>query len=266
MRLPAQESFQHSASKLHALARHGVVAECRPARMRVGDHRTKEAPRASAPPGFDAQDPRGRFTSRAAIAFLTRSGGVDRFETDSDSGVATDVIADALGREALDGDPELGEPLAVDGSYGRGAESWVPVIQWTAEVIIGGALGNAAWAGLVAAAKQLRRVIDGATTAEVQLLVSRGAAAFVAMDHIVSEGYESGIVDVEAVEEPSTLAGGTASEISYVGFEPWLVSLLNEHRTVRYLVAISPAGQVLGMMQIPMSELESMFVFPPRPE
>lgn len=58
-------------------------------------------------------------------------------------------------------------------------------------------------------------------------------------------------------------AGRAASELSYTEIEPWLVSLLNESRTYRYIVAVAPGGQVMDFMAVPMSEAEKLYMPPP---
>jgi hypothetical protein len=119
--------------------------------------------------------------------------------------------------------------------------------------------------GTGSAARYTTELVSRLREREATCLVSRGYAALLAIDHILSDGAEDGILDVEAVEEPSSFGGRSLTEISYVGADPWIVLLLNESRTRRYLVAVSPDGWILGAMGLPVDEIQRAY-FPPRPE
>jgi hypothetical protein len=84
-------------------------------------------------------------------------------------------------------------------------------------------------------------------------------ALLLAVQYVVETGDEQGGLEVEAIEEPSTLGGRSAIELSYVGVEPWLVSLVNPDRTWRYIVAVNPDGTVAGFLRLEMSEGERLY-------
>jgi hypothetical protein len=212
-------------------------------------------------PDWDPEKRGSRFTSRAALAVLTRKGGVTRFQR-AETGVATEVITDALGPDALTRDPDLGPPRAVDGSDGRGAEVWAPVIEWTVQVGIAGIVGNAAWDALKGAAARLRDLTERSRRDGVRINVSRGSAALIAIGHILDEGHEDDVIDVEFAEEPSTLGRGRPQELNYVGADPWLVSLLNATRTRRYIVVVMPDGSIGGSLGLELAPIERAYLPP----
>lgn len=211
------------------------------------------------PRDWNPEQAGSRFTSRASLAILSRPNGASRYAEGSDTGPTEDVIADALG-PAASALPGLGQGRAVDGSYGRGASGWVPVIEWTAQAAIAGVVGAAAVEALKNGARELHALTERLRAKKVDFLVSRGTAALLAIDHILRSSDESDILDVEAVEEPSMLNGDPATELGFVGSEPWLVSLLNAPRTARYLVAVSPSGQILGVLRLPIGEFEQLYL------
>ena len=214
------------------------------------------------PKGIDPEAAGSRFTSRVGIALLSRPHGESRFDERGDTGDPADVASEVLADVATD---KLGDPDVMQGSYGRGAASWVPIVEWAAATVGIGVLQGAAWDGVKLAARQLRSMVDRLRERGVRFAISRGGAARLAIDHVADTAGETGILDVEAVEEPSAIAGRPVTEVSYVAFEPWLVSIVNERRTRRYIIAVSPEGEVLGSMSFPMSELELPFgVLPPR--
>jgi len=61
------------------------------------------------------------------------------------------------------------------------------------------------------------------------ILVSRGGAAYLAVAEVAERFGEEGELEIEAVEEPSSIAGHDISELSYTGIEPW-VPLLRDLR------------------------------------
>ena len=65
---------------------------------------------------------------------------------------------------------------------------------------------------------------------------------------------------MEAVEEPSGIAGRLVSELSYVGVEPWIVLLRNRKQLRRYVVVVESDGNVLGAVETPMGEWEHIFL------
>jgi hypothetical protein len=61
------------------------------------------------------------------------------------------------------------------------------------------------------------------------------------MQHVIEQTYETEILNVEFVEEPSVLGGRPPPETSYTGLEPWIVSVVNGSRKTRYVLVVSPA-------------------------
>jgi hypothetical protein len=94
--------------------------------------------------------------------------------------------------------------------------------------------------------------------------VSRGAAAMLAGGHVGEEFGEKGPLEIEAVEEPSNIAGYEPTEISYVGVEPWIVLLRNREAKVRYVAVVLPDGTVAGALRIPFLPFEEGFLGPTR--
>ena len=95
-------------------------------------------------------------------------------------------------------------------------------------------------------------------------MVSRGGAAALAAGDVADRFEERDPVEIEAVEEPSSISGRNVSELSYVGLEPWIVLLRNRERRFRYLVVVAADGEILGSVKTPMDEFEGMFL--PHPE
>jgi hypothetical protein len=215
------------------------------------------------PTGIDPEAAGSRFTSRVAVAVLTRRGGETRFDERGDAGDAQAVVDDVTDPGADGPTDALGERTIIEGSYGRGASSWTPVIEWAAAIVVGGILQGAAWDSVKLAAKQLTSALRGLRDRGVEFAISRGAAAHVAVGHVMETTGDVGVLVVEAVEEPSSLAGRPVTELSYVGSEPWLVSLRNERGTGRYIVAVTPSGEVLDSMSVPISDMEVGYGFPP---
>jgi hypothetical protein len=160
----------------------------------------------------------------------------------------------------------LGEARAVDGSLGRGAEGWIAVLEFALEFTGEGLITNAMWDGVKLGARQLRDLLEKLRHRNVDVIVSRGAAQLIAVQHVLDQGEETEILDVESVSDPKAMAGQTPTELSYVGVEPWLVSLINETRTHRYIVAVSPSGDAMASMRFPLGEWEAKLfgVLPPR--
>lgn len=209
------------------------------------------------PTFLDPEQRGSRFSSRAAMAILVPSDG----EGGDPREVAAAVLTPA-NRSVI---PDLGEGQPISGSYGRGASGWATVIEWALQAAIAGLIGEASWKLAKLQARQLRALVDRLRSDGTRIAISRGAAVWIAIAHVTEEAEGDEILDVEAAKEPSVIAGRTVSEISYVDFEPWLIFLVNESRTARYIVAVSPMGEVLNWMKLPMEELERMYaVLPPR--
>jgi len=198
--------------------------------------------------------PGSRFDVRPALAISTGEHG--------DGADAEDVIRNDVGDWVLQPDTPLGQPEAVNGSAGRGASAWVPVVQWVGEAIANNVVDIAVG---VALGKVLDRLREWRKSREAEgkyagVEVSRGAAALLAGADLAREFGEHGPLEVEAVEEPSSIAGYDVAELSYVGLEPWIVLLRNMHEEVRYVVIVLPDGDVAGRLRIPFLEFEGGYL------
>ena len=213
----------------------------------------------------DLESPGSRYATRPGMAILSRSGARDRYDPErGDTGDASDVIQDAFGSTAP-GRDALGEPSIIQGAVGRGASAWTPVIEWTVNVGIPALWPAAAWEAIRFAAKQARDLVSDLRNREAEFLVNRAYAALLATEYLLDESAEDGIIDVLAVEEPSSLGGRSLIEINYVGADPWIVLLLNEARTSSYIVAVSPEGSILGAIKLPVTDAQRPYL-QPRPE
>lgn len=197
----------------------------------------------------------GRFTTDPAVAIATGEYG------DGDDALAGQVIRESVGEWLLEDQPGLGRAETISGSAGRGASAWVPVAHWLADAIANNVVDIAIGAGL---AKTLGRLREWRRERESAgkhggIQVSRGAAALVAAADVAEAFGEEGPLEVEAVDEPSGIAGSSVSELSYVGVEPWIVLLRNVEREVRYLVVVNPDGVIAGRLRLPFLDFESMF-------
>ena len=206
---------------------------------------------------FDLEAPGSRFTMRPAIA--VQVGPEWRERSEKEAGVALRAISEEFGDAWIASDPDIGDITVLDGVQGRGAAGWVPVLEW---VGLQGANGVISYgAGQVAGkvAKRIWAKVREARSAGHRVMISRGTAALLAIEHVLLEVDESEVLIAEFVHEPSSLAGRPVSETSYTAFEIWIVSLVNESRTTRYLLALSPEGDIDGCVPVPMGEFEAMF-------
>jgi len=148
----------------------------------------------------------------------------------------------------------------VPGRLGRGGAGPAAVYQWLASnPVLLGVASAAAWEGMKRAGKSLVGLLRRAKTrwSATKIHVSRGAAALIAADTIARLEVGSHPFLIEAVEEPTSIAGVTSPELNFVGIEPWLVFLVDLEGGVRWIIAVSSAGQVVGQMRIPLQELEA---------
>jgi hypothetical protein len=204
-----------------------------------------------------------RFNNHVALAIKPHSVGL---ATDGERGDAREVVRRALTDVSDEETSALGEAKAVDGSVGRGAEGWIAVLEFALEFTAEGLIVNAMWDGVKVGARQLRNLLKKLRGRKVDVMVSRGAAQLIAIGYVLDHGEETGILDVESVSDPKAMAGQMPTELSYVGIEPWLVSLVNETRTYRFIVAVSPSGEAIASMRFPLDEWEAKLfgVLPPR--
>jgi hypothetical protein len=207
---------------------------------------------------WDLDDPGSRFTRAPAIAIGMKEGDWPPAEWDH---AAIDAIRDKIGDWILEEQPELGRPEPVPGSRGRGAAGLAAVIEWVALNAAGGVIPVAAG---MAFRQVVRRANEAVRGRRPGVEISRGGAAYVAVAEVAERFREEEGLEVEAVEEPSSIAGREVSELSYVGIEPWVVLLRNQKAKRRYVVVVAPDGENLGALQTPMGDFEEMFL--PGPE
>lgn len=200
---------------------------------------------------WDLEDPGSRFTLRVAFAI---SGSEETEGAD-----ARDTVVRDVGEWVFEGQPELGAGRAVASSVGRGASAWVAAVEWVAQAAAAGVIGSAAWTAVAAIRRRLPEEHP-----DRRYLVSRGAAAHLAAAAIADEFGESEPLEIEAVEEPSAIAGAVVSELSYIGLEPWVVLLRNRWENTRYVVVVGPDGEILGLVRAPMDQWENMYLPAPR--
>ena len=219
------------------------------------------------PDHWDPEAPGSRFTRRPAIAITSRRGGRSiYYQDEADTGDARGVVFETIDEEFLRDDSVLGEPRILDGSQGRGAAAWAPVIEWLADAAGQGAVGLGISLALLRLGQRLRELLARLRRADVSVLVSRGVAEALAVDDVVRRGLESeGAVDVESAVEAAFIGGGASPELNYVGADPWIVSLVNADRTKRYIVGVAPDGQVEGVIVLPISDTQRAYLpLPPR--
>lgn len=210
------------------------------------------------PDYMDPEAPGSRFASRPGLAILTGSRLRDRHAPGSDSGNAAEVVGEAFGQDPAEFSA-LGRPCVFDAQYGRGASGWTPAVEWLLNAAGTGIVGTIAFAAIRAAARQFREALDRLHERDVSFLVNRAGAALVALAHVTDTAAEL-TLEVEAVEESSWIAGRQPTETNPVGAEPWLVFLVDVERTVRYVIAVSPDGSILGDMCLPIRELEGLYM------
>jgi hypothetical protein len=197
----------------------------------------------------------GRFTTDAAVAIATGEYG------EGDDALAERVIRESVGAWLLEEEPVLGRAEAVGGSAGRGAAGWVAVAHWLADALANNVVDIAVGAALARILGRLRewREQRKAEGKHGGIEVSRGAAVRLAAADVAEQFEEQGPLEVEAVEEPSSIAGRPVSELSYVGVEPWIVLLRNVGAEVRYIVVVNPDGAIAGRLRLPFLDFEAMF-------
>lgn len=211
------------------------------------------------PAFIDPEAPGSRFASRPGVTILTRAEQRNRYAPGTDTGNAAEVVADALGQDPRE--VGIGAPVLVDGSDGGGASGWTPVVEWLLDAAGAGIVGTIAVSGVREAAHQFGDLLDRLRGRDASFLVNRAGAALVAIA-AAQAASQKAVLEVEAVEEFSALAGREATEGNPVGAEPWLVSLVDLSRTVRHLVVVTPDGRVQGQLQFPIGEIERVYMPP----
>lgn len=216
----------------------------------------------STAPRFDLDAPGSRFTMRPALAIGLGLESMEPSEGKRD--FAKTAISSELGKSWLEDDPDLGHVTAVNGSQGRGAAGWIPVIEWLGLHGAGGLVGLGASQAARAGIRRIRERIQQAKASNHRPLVSRGLAATLAMEHVFETTDETLVLNVEFAQEPSVLGGRPPSETSYTGLEPWIISLVNASRRIRYVAVVAPDGDIHGCIISPAGEFDYMFgLLPP---
>lgn len=206
---------------------------------------------------LDLEAAGSRFTMRPAFAIRVGREWMDRSE--HEAGVARHAIADELGEGWLSADPDIGAPRVLDGVQGRGAAAWIPVLEWLGDKAGGELVGFAAGQAVLAGVRRVRDKMKEARSGGHRVMVSRGLAAVLAMEHVLETTDETGVLQVEFAQEPSSLAGRPLSETSYTGIEPWVISLVNASRRTRYLLVVSPDGNIEGCVATLVGEFEAVY-------
>lgn len=174
--------------------------------------------------------------------------------------MAKDAIASDLGPEWLESDSDLGVVEAIDGVKGRGAAGWIPMLEWLGLQAAGLGVAETLRSGIRRARDKIKR----AKEKDHRVLVSRGLAALLAMEYVFETTDETEALDVESVQEPSVLGGRSPSETSYTGLEPWIVSLVNGSRRMRYVLVVSAEGEIQGLVTAKAGKLDPMYgLLPP---
>jgi len=221
---------------------------------------------------WDLNAPGSRFSPRPAIAFgIPEEAWARDIRPGQYEAAATSAAEEAFRREigdwALDDEQEeIGRPQALSGSTGRGAAGLAAVLEFVAIKAAGGVIATAAGMAFKTFLARVKRERRHDNERAIGLNVSRGGAAYLAIAEVAEHHEPSEWFEVEAVEEPSSIAGANASELSYVGLEPWIVLLRNPERTYRYIVVVASNGEVEGVSKSAISEWERLLFLPPPEE
>jgi hypothetical protein len=70
-----------------------------------------------------------------------------------------------------------------------------------------------------------------------RVFISRGMAALIAIQDVLDNNPQARLA-LEAVEEPSSIAGHPSPEWNYVGVEPWIVFLVDPYQERHYVIAV----------------------------
>lgn len=208
---------------------------------------------------WDFQAPGSRFTLRPAFAVVVPED--DWHEVAG--GDARSALERQVGSWAVDeADPELGAAVLVDGSAGRGAEVWIPVLEFLFDSAAKGVVGAAAGQAALAIWRRLRRSRANGPddVAGSPIFVSRGAAVLLAAAHVHEAHNHEDSWALEAADEPMGMAGEATHEMGYAGVEPWIVLLRSASARMRCVVLVSPDGTILGATCTPLSEAELLFL------
>ena len=173
---------------------------------------------------------------------------------------ATEALARHFGDWIYDEQEELGKGQPESGSNGRGAGGLAAILTFIglhARAESFRSLRAMAWKRFVQKARKPERGRPH------RLHVSRGGAAYLAVAEIAERFGEKGPLEVEAVEEPSSIAG-RSSELSYVGLNLGGSAAQRKDRKRYCRRDESRGGDVLGSWRLEMDEYEEMFLPPPK--
>jgi hypothetical protein len=200
------------------------------------------------PQGVDPEAAGSRFTLRPGLAVY----GLHDWES---APSAEEAVKEALGEDVLKPLPGLGSGTTFRGSVGRGGEGWAVVIEWVAQPAAAGVIGALAWEATKAGAHAFVSLFEAKRPEGARVLVSRGAAVLIAIDYLLT-AESPGELMLDAVDEPTAMAGRESPEANYVDIEPWVVLLVDPLNQMRYVVIVSPSGAIRGHMKTPMEPSE----------
>lgn len=208
------------------------------------------------PYGLDLEASGSRFNLNAGLVFIVGEHPEAERAGRPSEDIAAEVIRDRVGEWIFERDPGLGQGQPVSSGVGRGAEGWAPVIEWWVQPVV----GALAWESVRLAAKGAKRLMEKLRRRpDPRVEVSRGMAGLLAIEDVLERYPGLGQLEMEAIEEPSAIAGIPVQEVSYVGLEPWLVFLVDEAKSKRFVVAVNPDGQIVGRMDLDMNEFEKIY-------
>jgi hypothetical protein len=209
---------------------------------------------------WDLDDPGSRFTRLPAIAIGV---GEEDWPPDEYGKGADAAIRQHFGDWIFEESENLGRPEPVPGSVGRGAAGVAAVVEWVAVHAAGGVVSVAAGMAFKRVVSRAREALRGGE--HPRAYVSRGGAAYLGAAEVAERFGATDPLEIEAVEEPSSIAGEHVTELSYVGLEPWVVFLRSRESRRRYIVVVEGGGEILGALDTPVGEWEEMFL-PAAPE
>lgn len=206
---------------------------------------------------WDTEATGSRFTLRPACAVIVGEVSEIHLAKAGREQTAKELIRAKVGDWILEETPALGRPRVESGASGRGADAWVPILEWVVKAAAAGVVGALSWEATKIAALAMKDLVTRVQTKGVRLEISRGMAAFIA----ISEAANSltPMADIEFIEEPSSIARIPSQELNYVGLEPWVVSLVDKENKQRHLVIVGPGGEIRGSLTTPLEDYELMY-------
>lgn len=212
------------------------------------------------PDGFDwdLDMPGSRFTERPAFALSVPEAEWTEHNAKVEGSSA---LSRDIGDWVLEEQEELGQGEVVGSTIGRGASGVAAALEFVGQYALGGVISvsaGLAWKRFLEKVRRSRQDHE-----RPRILVSRGAAAYLAAAEVAERFGGEGELVVEAVEEPSSIAGHDVSELSYTGIEPWIVLLRRDKALRRYVVVVAPDGEIDGAIETPMREWEPGYLQPP---